>query len=95
MKSSICRIHPQSLEYTSFGKPHPSVFKNAEIVLQQLVPPLYDLNDINHNKAQYFKTLYMIGDNPAVDMRGARQVCHLELDLTSVIHNLICRQMML
>ncbi|WJX29376.1 hypothetical protein P8452_18027 [Trifolium repens] len=28
------RVH--SLEYTCFGKPHPSVFNNAEIVLQQL-----------------------------------------------------------
>ncbi|KAJ1395116.1 HAD-like superfamily [Sesbania bispinosa] len=76
-REMLCRIYPHSLEYTCFGKPHPSVFKNAEIVLQQLVPPLYDdFYDVNHKNAQYLKTLYMIGDNPAVDIRGARQTGH-------------------
>jgi len=78
----VCRIHPHCLEYTCFGKPHPSVFKNAEIVLQKLVASLYeDFYDKNH-KTSSFKTLYMIGDNPAVDIRGARQVCLMELDFT-------------
>ncbi|XP_045804657.1 uncharacterized CDP-alcohol phosphatidyltransferase class-I family protein C22A12.08c-like isoform X2 [Trifolium pratense] len=68
--------HPHSLEYTCFGKPHPSVFNNAEIVLRQLVPQhCEDFND-DHKNTQRFQTLYMIGDNPAVDIRGARQTGH-------------------
>lgn len=77
LESIFKRIHPHSLEYTCFGKPHPSVFKNAEIVLQKLMPSHYDdSRDTNHNNTSYFKTLYMIGDNPAVDIRGARQTGH-------------------
>ncbi|KAH1219051.1 Uncharacterized protein GmHk_13G039279 [Glycine max] len=77
LESIFNRIHPQSLEYTSFGKPHPSVFKNAEILLEKLVASLYDdFYDINHDNTSYFKTLYMIGDNPAVDIKGARQTGH-------------------
>ncbi|KAK7261410.1 hypothetical protein RIF29_27720 [Crotalaria pallida] len=72
-ESIFNRSHHHSLEFTSFGKPHPSVFKNAEIVLQQLVPPLHE---DPYNNAQSFKTFYMIGDNPAVDIRGARQTGH-------------------
>ncbi|XP_057451406.1 uncharacterized protein YKR070W [Lotus japonicus] len=75
LESIFNRISPHSLEYTCFGKPHPSVFKNAENVLQQFVPCV-DLNDFNNKNAQYFQTLYMIGDNPAVDIRGAQQTGH-------------------
>lgn len=71
MECSLCRIHHDALEYTCFGKPNPSVFKNAELVLKQ---PSDDHCGVNHTKSQCFKTLYMIGDNPAVDIRGARQV---------------------
>jgi ribonucleotide monophosphatase NagD (HAD superfamily) len=86
MKYCICRTHTHSLEYTCFGKPHPSVFNNAEIVLQQLVPQHgEDFNDIHHKNAQRFQTLYMIGDNPAVDIRGARKVYLLELEFTSTM----------
>ncbi|CAL5200231.1 unnamed protein product [Lathyrus oleraceus] len=77
LESIFNRTHPHSLEYTCFGKPNPSVFKNAATVLQQHVPRVYeDFNDINHKNTQHFQTLYMIGDNPAVDIRGARQTGH-------------------
>ncbi|XP_054812549.1 uncharacterized protein YKR070W-like isoform X3 [Prosopis cineraria] len=76
LESIFNRIHPHALEYTSFGKPHPSVFKNAELVLEQVTLSLDDLHDVNHKNAQCFKTLYMIGDNPAVDIKGARQAGH-------------------
>ncbi|AES67530.1 putative HAD-superfamily hydrolase, subfamily IIA [Medicago truncatula] len=77
LESIFNRTHHHSLEYTCFGKPHPSVFKNAEIVLQKHVPRVdEDSYDINHKNAQPFQTLYMIGDNPAVDIRGARQTGH-------------------
>ncbi|KAB2606785.1 hypothetical protein D8674_006502 [Pyrus ussuriensis x Pyrus communis] len=79
LESIFNRIHPHALEYTTFGKPNPFVFKNAELILKQLVLSLQDkvqvLNPANaggHN----FKTLYMIGDNPAVDINGARQAGH-------------------
>ncbi|KAM0999642.1 hypothetical protein ACFX15_006136 [Malus domestica] len=79
LESIFNRIHPHALEYTTFGKPNPFVFKNAELVLKQLVLSLQDkvqvLNPANagsHN----FKTLYMIGDNPAVDINGAWQAGH-------------------
>lgn len=87
----MCRTHPCSLRYTYFGKPHSSVFKNAEIVLEKLVASLYDdFYDINHDNTSYFKTLYMIGDNPAVDIKGARQVCLMALDFTSGMGKIIC-----
>ncbi|KAL6341086.1 hypothetical protein AAG906_032201 [Vitis piasezkii] len=73
------RIHPKALEYTSFGKPSPSVFKNAETILSQLVSSLHHkLEAENHGNAgsHPFKTLYMIGDNPSVDINGARQAGH-------------------
>lgn len=69
-----CRIHHKPLEYTSFGKPNPEVFKNAESILKQLLNE--DHKDIINN-SHHFETLYMIGDNPSVDVNGARQVCFL------------------
>lgn len=74
----ICRIHPNPLEYTSFGKPNPLVFQNAELVLKQLVLSLCpNPCVVNHatSESHHFRTLYMIGDNPSVDIKGARQVC--------------------
>ncbi|CAJ1956034.1 unnamed protein product [Sphenostylis stenocarpa] len=77
LESIFNRTHPHCLEYTCFGKPHTSVFKNAEIVLQKLVASIYDdFYDKNEDNISSFKTLYMIGDNPAVDIRGARQTGH-------------------
>ncbi|GER51126.1 Cat eye syndrome critical region protein 5 [Striga asiatica] len=70
LESIYNSIYPNALDYTSFGKPNPSVFRNAENVLMQVVhshirPPV---------DGEYpFKTLYMIGDNPSVDVRGAQQ----------------------
>ena len=54
------------------------MFKNAETILSQLVSSLHHkLEAENHGNAgsHPFKTLYMIGDNPSVDINGARQVC--------------------
>lgn len=67
----ICRVHQHPLEYTCYGKPNPFVFKNAEILLEQLVLSLHHVNAGIH----HFKTLYMIGDNPLVDIKGAKKVC--------------------
>ncbi|KAK9123773.1 hypothetical protein Sjap_013375 [Stephania japonica] len=69
-------IHPSPLDYTSYGKPNPFVFKNAELTLKQLPLPSYHGYDATKNGdagLRFFKTLYMIGDNPSVDIKGARQ----------------------
>ncbi|KAI7737291.1 hypothetical protein M8C21_032444 [Ambrosia artemisiifolia] len=72
-------IHHKPLKYTSFGKPNPFVFKNAESILMQLqsLTSDADLNGGYENmKSHHFETLYMIGDNPSVDIKGARQAGH-------------------
>ncbi|XP_015874168.3 mitochondrial hydrolase YKR070W [Ziziphus jujuba] len=66
------RVHQHPLEYTCYGKPNPFVFKNAEILLEQLVSSLHHANAASH----HFKTLYMIGDNPLVDIKGAKKAGH-------------------
>ncbi|KAM7499205.1 hypothetical protein LguiA_023619 [Lonicera macranthoides] len=75
LESIFNRIHHSPLEYTSFGKPNPFVFKNAEFILRQLF--LTDLiPDTDDTVSHAFETLYMVGDNPSVDIKGARQVGH-------------------
>ncbi|KAH9661123.1 Hydrolase family protein / HAD-superfamily protein [Citrus sinensis] len=76
LESIFNRIHPNPLEYTSFGKPNPLVFQNAELALKQLVLSLCpNAHVVNHatSESHHFRTLYMIGDNPSVDIKGARQ----------------------
>ncbi|XP_039031175.1 uncharacterized protein YKR070W-like [Hibiscus syriacus] len=72
MESVFNSIHTEALKYTYFGKPNPVAFKNAEVVLTQLASFLYRENHVNSGSHD-FQTLYMIGDNPVVDIKGARQ----------------------
>ncbi|KAH6811006.1 hydrolase family protein / HAD-superfamily protein [Perilla frutescens var. frutescens] len=65
LESIYNRVYPHPLDYTFYGKPNPSVFKNAENVLMEVAASSNGL-----------KTLYMIGDNPHVDIKGARQAGH-------------------
>ncbi|XP_010253467.1 PREDICTED: uncharacterized protein YKR070W isoform X4 [Nelumbo nucifera] len=79
LESIFNRIHPHALEYTCFGKPNPFVFKNAEAVLRQVqLSSHHDHQAVNNGLAggHPFRTLYMIGDNPLVDIKGARQAGH-------------------
>ncbi|KAF7152035.1 hypothetical protein RHSIM_Rhsim01G0222900 [Rhododendron simsii] len=79
LESIFNRIHPSALEYTSFGKPNTSVFRNAETVLRELVHSSSDTIQSANDKIggnQVFRTLYMVGDNPSVDIKGARQAGH-------------------
>ncbi|XP_010496797.1 PREDICTED: uncharacterized protein YKR070W isoform X1 [Camelina sativa] len=69
LESIFNRIHDNPLEYTSFGKPNPFVFKNAEDVLKEIATSPHSSTEGSH----HFRTLYMIGDNPKIDIRGARQ----------------------
>ncbi|KAL3336032.1 hypothetical protein AABB24_031987 [Solanum stoloniferum] len=72
VESVFNAIHPAALKYTSYGKPNPSVFKNAETVLMHVLQSCHNNHQVDGRK-QLFKTLYMIGDNPSVDIKGARQ----------------------
>ncbi|KAM5583898.1 hypothetical protein ABKV19_003665 [Rosa sericea] len=79
LESIFNRIHPHALEYTTFGKPNSFVFKNAELVLKQLVSSVHDNAQVAKHEiagSHQFKTLYMVGDNPVVDIKGARQAGH-------------------
>ncbi|CAI0541920.1 unnamed protein product [Linum tenue] len=76
LESIFNRIHHDPLSYTCYGKPNPFVFKNAEAVLKQLVSSCTDsgLAPDNASTAVHnFERLYMVGDNPDVDIKGARQ----------------------
>ncbi|KAK9284073.1 hypothetical protein L1049_012333 [Liquidambar formosana] len=74
LESIFNRIHHNALEFISYGKPNPFVFNNAEAILRQLQPSSYQYN--GHTRSHPFKTLYMIGDNPLVDIKGAKQAGH-------------------
>ncbi|KAL3750875.1 hypothetical protein ACJRO7_011803 [Eucalyptus globulus] len=70
------RTHPILLAYTSYGKPNPFVYANAETVLRNLMPSLLsnlDVENTINSGIHCFKSLYMIGDNPKIDIRCARQ----------------------
>ncbi|KAI5648765.1 hypothetical protein M9H77_34770 [Catharanthus roseus] len=79
LESVYNRIHHKPLEYTIFGKPNPFVFRNAEIILRNLKASLCS-DDIMPEGGEMlshaFETLYMIGDNPPVDIKGARLTGH-------------------
>ncbi|CAH2065318.1 unnamed protein product [Thlaspi arvense] len=70
LESIFNRIHAKPLEYTSFGKPNPFVFKNAEDVLKEIAASTHPHSNQGSHQ---FRTLYMVGDNPKIDIRGARQ----------------------
>ncbi|XP_056168920.1 uncharacterized protein YKR070W-like isoform X2 [Syzygium oleosum] len=78
LESVFNRIHHHPLEYVSFGKPNPFVFDNAEMTLRQLSLSHCDVcgTDDGHPPSHSFSTLYMVGDNPSVDIKGARQAGH-------------------
>ncbi|KAJ6322890.1 hypothetical protein OIU77_012680 [Salix suchowensis] len=78
LESVFNRVHHNPLEHVSFGKPNPVVFKNAEAMLMQLQVSYRSNNskESGDSGLQSFKTLYMIGDNPSVDIKGARQAGH-------------------
>ncbi|XVE68984.1 hypothetical protein DITRI_Ditri09bG0114000 [Diplodiscus trichospermus] len=78
LESIFNRINPKGLEYVSYGKPNPFVFKNAEAILSQT----QSSSSLDHSEnngvcgSHPFETLYMIGDNPSVDIKGAQQAGH-------------------
>nr|XP_018675590.1 PREDICTED: uncharacterized protein YKR070W isoform X4 [Musa acuminata subsp. malaccensis] len=75
LESIYNSIHSSPLEYTSFGKPNPFVFKNAESILTKLVTHVCQVKETMMGEKCAFNTIYMIGDNPKVDINGAKKVC--------------------
>ncbi|XP_057799075.1 uncharacterized protein YKR070W isoform X6 [Salvia miltiorrhiza] len=86
LESVFNRIHEKPLELTCFGKPNPLVFRNAETILGHLLQ-----SDVRRGNGDpgpgspSFKTLYMIGDNPLVDIKGAQQVVDTVEDAVAFI----------
>ncbi|WOL08477.1 hypothetical protein Cni_G17230 [Canna indica] len=76
LESIFNRINSSPLEYTSFGKPNPLVFKNAETVLTKLVSNIYKFKETMIGGECAFSTIYMIGDNPEVDINGVKKAGH-------------------
>ncbi|XP_071922541.1 mitochondrial hydrolase YKR070W isoform X4 [Coffea arabica] len=80
LESVFNRIHDMPLECTVFGKPNPFVFRNAEAILRHIWAFSCHGNAIRpedeDSSSHSFTTLYMIGDNPLVDIKGALQAGH-------------------
>ncbi|KAL9236746.1 hypothetical protein vseg_011380 [Gypsophila vaccaria] len=71
LQSVFNSIHPHPLQYSAVGKPNPLAFKNAETTLRELRN--HEFSNQGVAGISPFKTLYMIGDNPSVDIKGAHQ----------------------
>uniref|UniRef100_A0A3B6HS97 Uncharacterized protein n=1 Tax=Triticum aestivum TaxID=4565 RepID=A0A3B6HS97_WHEAT len=71
LESIFNQVNDVPLKYTSYGKPNPFVFKNAANILEKIVMDMYP-NSQPRNEVQdhQFSTIYMIGDNPKVDING-------------------------
>ncbi|XP_078430196.1 hydrolase family protein / HAD-superfamily protein isoform X2 [Wolffia australiana] len=73
LESIFNRISHNPLQYTSFGKPNLVAFKSAEGVLEQLRSMICKESQKEKygcREVDAFNTLYMIGDNPSVDIIG-------------------------
>ncbi|KAL6645771.1 hypothetical protein ACP70R_017379 [Stipagrostis hirtigluma subsp. patula] len=77
LESIFNQINDHPLKYTSYGKPNPLVFKNAANILEKLVMSMYPNSQASKevNDCQ-FSTIYMVGDNPKVDINGALKAGH-------------------
>ncbi|KNA20312.1 hypothetical protein SOVF_053570 [Spinacia oleracea] len=71
LQSVFNSIHPHPLQYSAVGKPNPLAFKNAETTLRKLYNHMIANQDCGGISP--FETLYMIGDNPSVDIKGAQE----------------------
>ncbi|KAI4994747.1 hypothetical protein ZWY2020_034388 [Hordeum vulgare] len=71
LESIFNQVNDIPLKYTSYGKPNPFVFKNAASILQKIVMGIYPNSQLtNEVQDHQFSTIYMIGDNPKVDING-------------------------
>ncbi|XP_068644122.1 mitochondrial hydrolase YKR070W [Aristolochia californica] len=72
LESIYNRINDSPLKYTSYGKPNPFVFKNAEDILKQVQSYILGKGE-GEGEIHQLETVYMVGDNPLVDIKGAQQ----------------------
>jgi HAD superfamily hydrolase (TIGR01456 family) len=61
------------LECTVIGKPHAATYKYAERVLNKHRQQILGGNGEQKRKVSHLKRVYMVGDNPESDIRGANQ----------------------
>jgi len=77
LESIFNQINDHPLKYTSYGKPNPLVFKNAASILEKLVMSMYPNSQTSKEvKDCQFSIIYMVGDNPKVDINGASKAGH-------------------
>lgn len=71
LESIFNQVSDLPLKYTSYGKPNPFVFKKAANILEKLAMDIYPNSQPTTDvKDHQFSTIYMIGDNPKVDIYG-------------------------
>uniref|UniRef100_A0A0E0KC79 Uncharacterized protein n=1 Tax=Oryza punctata TaxID=4537 RepID=A0A0E0KC79_ORYPU len=72
LESIFNQVNDHQLKYISYGKPNPFVFKNAANILEKLAicmhPSSLPTKEVEEHR---FSTIYMVGDNPKVDINGA------------------------
>ncbi|BAF11676.1 mitochondrial hydrolase YKR070W isoform X1 [Oryza sativa Japonica Group] len=72
LESIFNQVNDHRLKYISYGKPNPFVFKNAANILEKLAicmhPSSLPTKEVEEHR---FSTIYMVGDNPKVDINGA------------------------
>ncbi|THV53476.1 hypothetical protein BGAL_0049g00100 [Botrytis galanthina] len=61
------------LERTVIGKPHPATYKYAERVLQKYRTHMLGGSGESKRKIPQLKRVFMVGDNPESDIRGANE----------------------
>lgn len=61
------------LERTVIGKPHPATYKYAERVLHKYRTHMLSGNGELKRKIPHLKRVFMVGDNPESDIRGANE----------------------
>jgi HAD superfamily hydrolase (TIGR01456 family) len=75
LESIFNQVNDHRLKYISYGKPNPFVFKNAANILEKLAicmhPSSLPTKEVEEHR---FSTIYMVGDNPKVDINGALKV---------------------
>ncbi|KAL5210645.1 hypothetical protein ABZP36_006268 [Zizania latifolia] len=72
LESIFNQVNVHQLKYISYGKPNPFVFKNAANILGKLAMSIYPSSlPAMELKEHQLSTIYMIGDNPKVDINGA------------------------
>ncbi|KAL3701342.1 hypothetical protein R1sor_019364 [Riccia sorocarpa] len=79
LESIYNRLPGAPLHWVSYGKPQLLVYKNAERVLEEIskkIPEITAEVSAVPKHHHFFKTIYMVGDNPTTDIIGAKFAGH-------------------